>query len=58
VGQASIGMNAGSGRNLCAGFWCSGISAFVSVENPDAPAELAFRPSEESTEVIRTRPKC
>jgi len=42
VGQASIGMNAGSGRNLCAGFWCSGISAFVSVENPDAPAELAF----------------
>ena len=42
VGQACVGMNSGSGRILCAGFWCSGVGAAVSVEAVDPPTELAF----------------
>jgi hypothetical protein len=42
VGQATIGTSAGPGRFLRAGFWCSGVGASVSVENPDLPIELAF----------------
>lgn len=42
VGQASIGTSAGSGRILCAGFWCSGVGASVSVEGADLPTEFAF----------------
>ena len=42
VGQASIGMSAGSSNSLCAGFWCSGRGAAVSVEDPGLPIFPVF----------------
>jgi hypothetical protein len=42
VGQATIGMSAGSARMLNAGFWCSAPGAVTSVQDSEPSMKLAF----------------